>query len=106
MVRICYQEEKFYTRGSELVEKEETFQIILRGPVIDRWRKKNTLGIDWPTAPDSNLNNLLECLKMMFLRPSMIPVWGLLIKAKHQRMAPIWEDEDNAVILTLSKARD
>lgn len=40
MERIGYLEKGFFTRGTELIDHGEPFQIILNGPKADRWRKR------------------------------------------------------------------
>lgn len=103
MVKISSQDENFYTRGNELVDKGEPFQIVLRGPGADRWRKKITIGVDWPTAPDSVIGDPWQLLKLALTSPSMVFVCGLLMHAEDCRMVPTWQEENGVVTLTMRK---
>ena len=103
MERIGYLEKGFFTRGTELIDHGEPFQIILNGPKADRWRKKITLGVDWPTASHSKFGDPWQLMRMALTRPSFVPVCALLMHAKDCGMLPFWQAEEGSLVVTIRK---
>ena len=103
MKTISNQEKNFYTRGCELIDKGESFQIVIKGPGTNRWRKKITLGVDWPTAPNSVIGDPWQLIKLAISHPSLVFVCGLLMHAEDCGMLSTWQEDESTIVVTLIK---